>query len=144
MPGARSLAAGEYYAHPQNAFWKIMAELNAFDAASSYPQRLAALGASGIALWDVLQSCEREGSLDTAIDAASAIPNDFNGFFFRHPGIRRVFFNGATAERYYRQKVLSTLEPRSLTYLRLPSTSPAHAGRSYQEKLQAWRATRSS
>jgi len=151
MPGARSLAANQYYAHPQNAFWKIMGELHGFDAGASYRERTAALKAAGIALWDVLHSCERAGSLDAAIEAAT--PNDFAAFFRRHPAIRQVFFNGATAERYFRRHVLPALlsdaRPatarrfRELILTRLPSTSPAHAGRSCLQKLQAWRATRS-
>jgi TDG/mug DNA glycosylase family protein len=141
MPGVRSLAARQYYAHPQNAFWKILGEVFGFDPTLEYPERVRRLTAARVAVWDVLQSCEREGSLDTAIDSASAVPNDFAGFFHRHPLVRVVCFNGGTAERYFQRKVLPDLSHREeLRYLRLPSTSPAHAGLPYVEKLARWRA----
>lgn len=140
MPGVRSLQAGEYYAHPRNSFWRIMAQLLGFDAGAPYEERLRALQHSGIALWDVLHSCERSGSLDTAIDAASATPNDFAGFLRQHPRIDTLCFNGAAAERYFNQRV-APLEPRrALRRLRLPSSSPAHAALPFEAKLQAWRA----
>lgn len=141
MPGVRSLQAGEYYAHPRNSFWRIMAQLLGFDAAAPYEARLRALQRSGIALWDVLHSCERSGSLDTAIDAASARPNDFAGFLQRYPRIDTLCFNGAAAQRYFNRRVAPTLEPRrALRRLRLPSSSPAHAALPFEAKLQAWRA----
>jgi hypoxanthine-DNA glycosylase len=141
MPGVRSLAAGQYYAHPQNAFWKILGASFGFDPFAAYDERVAHLTAAQVAVWDVLRSCVREGSLDTAIDAGSALPNDFHGFFCRHPLVRTVCFNGATAERYYQRLVLPALQlPHELRYVRLPSTSPAHAGVPYIEKLASWRA----
>lgn len=138
MPGRASLAARQYYAHPQNAFWRIAAELLKFDRASPYARRVQALKAARIALWDVLQSCTREGSLDARIQ--NGIANDFNRFFRTHRRIRRVFFNGAKAEATFKRYVLSTLGGASLSYRRLPSTSPAHASMSPARKLRAWRA----
>src|SRR5215475_1076399 len=140
MPGPRSLVAGEYYAHPQNAFWRIAAELLRCDPASPYAKRVRALRAARIAVWDVLHSCVREGALDTRIESDSQIPNDFREFFRVHGRITHVFFNGAKAEACFRQQVLSGIDRDSLTYVRLPSTSPANASLSFARKLRAWRA----
>ena len=137
MPGRASLAAGQYYAHKQNAFWKIIGGLLGVDPASPYRVRVRALRASRIAVWDVLHSCVRPGSLDSSIAEETA--NDFKAFFRRHPGITHVFFNGAKAESSYRRHVLAAVE-RPLHYARLPSTSPAHASIPYARKLRAWRA----
>lgn len=140
MPGAASLAAGEYYAHPRNAFWRIMGDLLGAAPELPYAQRLQRLGAAGLALWDVIGVCARPGSLDADIDAASVEVNDFAGFFAAQPAIRRVFFNGAAAETAFRRRVLPGLAGRPLLLCRLPSTSPAHAARGYAEKLAAWSA----
>ncbi|MFI4979651.1 MAG: DNA-deoxyinosine glycosylase [Nevskiales bacterium] len=140
IPGKASLDAGEYYAHPRNAFWKIMGQIVGLTPDGPYSERLAALLASGIALWDVLHSCEREGSLDANIDAKSMRPNDFNDFFCKHQSIKLVCFNGAKAEHCYRMHVLPTLERCSIVYAALPSTSPAHAALPFAGKVTAWRA----
>jgi TDG/mug DNA glycosylase family protein len=137
MPGVASLAANRYYAHPQNAFWPIMGELLGFDPTTPYARRVAALKRRRIAVWDVLHSCVREGSLDTRIEAE--IANDFEAFFRAHPRVTRVYFNGAKAEASYRRHVLPRLRG-ALRYTRLPSTSPAHAGLPFRRKLDAWRA----
>ena len=141
MPGAASLKAREYYAHPRNAFWRILAAALGFDCTLDYATRTQALVDADIAVWDVLRSCEREGSLDARIDPASIVVNDFAGFFRRHPGIDRVCFNGATAEALYKRHVLdalaATVRP---SYVRLPSTSPANASISAAAKARAWRA----
>lgn len=140
MPGQASLAAGEYYAHPRNAFWRIIGGLLALDAAASYAQRVQALKSSRIALWDVLRSCVREGSLDAKIRSETQIANDFRSFFQTHRKITRVFFNGATAETCFKQLVLPTLDGITMRYGRLPSTSPANASWSFLQKRQAWQA----
>jgi hypoxanthine-DNA glycosylase len=139
MPGAASLAAGRYYAHPRNAFWRIMAELLGFDPQAPYATRARALCAARVALWDVLHSCVRRGSLDTMIVNDSEVANDFRAFFRAHPRIDTVCFNGAKAEASYRRHVLPGIAA-GFRYVRLPSTSPAHAGLSYARKLAAWRA----
>jgi TDG/mug DNA glycosylase family protein len=140
MPGQESLAASQYYANRRNAFWKIMAELLGFDPDAAYQTRLDELKTARIALWDVLQSCTRIGSLDASINTDSITVNDFRGFFDTHDKIRTVLFNGTKAESAYRQYVLPSVSAVPVSYLRLPSTSPAHAALSYQQKLQAWRA----
>lgn len=137
MPGAASLDANQYYAHPRNQFWSIMGTLFGAHPALPYAERLAMLTGAGVALWDVLSSCERRGSLDSAIDLRSAQANDFVAFLGRHGGIRRVLFNGALAETCFRRDVMPHVRP--LDMLRLPSTSPAHAGLSASDKLHVWR-----
>ncbi|OGT03689.1 MAG: DNA-deoxyinosine glycosylase [Gallionellales bacterium RIFCSPLOWO2_02_60_31] len=139
MPGEASLRAGQYYAHPRNLFWRIMGELLGTDPGSPYEQRIQALKSARIALWDVLRSCRRKGSLDSNIDHESLVPNDFAAFFLSHPQITRVFFNGTKAEQCYRKHMQPVTGIESIEYLRLPSTSPANASLSYERKLDAWR-----
>jgi double-stranded uracil-DNA glycosylase len=139
MPGLASLAAGQYYAHPQNAFWRIMSELLRIDPASPYPARIGALKSARIALWDVLQSCTREGSLDAMIELDTQIANDFQMFFSKHRRISQVFFNGTKAEACFRKHVLGSWDAGPIACARLPSTSPANASWSYAQKLHAWR-----
>jgi len=139
MPGAASLTAQQYYAHPRNAFWRIMGDLIGAGPDLPYAQRLEKLKAAGIALWDVIAECHRPGSLDSAIVGASVMANDFSAFLAVHRSIDRVFFNGGAAETNFRRHVLPQLENLGLSYGRLPSTSPAHAARAYAEKLAAWR-----
>jgi len=143
MPGQASLVANQYYAHPHNAFWPILSELLGLPKGAPYALKIQALKTAHIALWDVLQSCTREGSLDAHIQPSSEKPNNFQLFFKTHPNIRHVFFNGSKAENCFKRHVLKTLKPfswpSSLSYMRLPSTSPAHASRSYAQKLEVWR-----
>jgi len=138
IPGTASLAAGEYYAHPRNQFWPIMAELLGTGLLISYHSKTKALIDANIALWDVMQSCYRPGSLDAAIDKDSIVANDFSTFFNHHSRINRVFFNGAAAEQAFRRLVLPTLNLTAITFCKLPSTSPAHAAMNLQQKLDAW------
>jgi len=140
MPGVASLQAGQYYAHPRNLFWPFVGEALGFDATLPYDERLQALQAGGVALWDVLESCERPGSLDSAIDNATRQANDFARFFAAHAGIRRVLFNGATAEACFRRDVLPRIDTDGLEFTRLPSTSPANAGIPLAKKKAAWSA----
>lgn len=142
MPGKASLQHQQYYAHPSNTFWKIMGELIGARPELPYANRLRILKSSGIALWDVLHSCEREGSLDSDIEREEA--NDFAAFFAHYPNITRVFFNGSKAEQSFRKFVIGKQTLPHLTLQRLPSTSPAHAGMRYADKLQAWRAVTNS
>lgn len=139
MPGKESLRAQQYYAHPRNAFWKIMGDLFGATPELAYADRTRILKAAGIAVWDVLATCTRSSSLDADIDPATMEMNDFADFYRRHPHLNRVFFNGAMAEKFYFKHIGSNLSA-NLQYQRLPSTSPAHAGMPYEQKLYYWRA----
>lgn len=139
MPGNASLIACRYYAHPQNAFWRIMGDLIGAKRELSYESKLGILLSFGIALWDVLASCKRRGSLDSAIVDESVTANDFVSFFDHHPRITHVFFNGAMAEKCFRKHVHHLLERPTLICQKLPSTSPAHASLTYPQKYDAWK-----
>lgn len=139
MPGAASLAAGRYYAHPHNAFWPIICELLQLKRDAGYDERVAALRAAHIALWDVLKACSRAGSLDSEIDRTTEVANDFATFFTEHPKITHIYFNGTKAETSFRRHVLPNIDTSAFNMARLPSTSPAHASKSRAEKLAAWR-----
>jgi len=142
MPSAASLGAGEYYAHPRNAFWPIMGELFGAGRDRPYAERLAVLAAAGVVLWDVVRRCHRPGSLDAAIDRESVEPNDFAALYRACPRVHTVFFNGHAAQALYRRLVAPT-DPapgRTLACHLLPSTSPAHAALDFAAKLARWRA----
>lgn len=138
MPGKASLRANQYYAHPNNLFWRIMGELLGADPDLPYKERVQVLQSAGIALWDVLESCTRVTSLDSDIESGSLVANDFRSFFFGHPSIAHVYFNGAKAEDCYRRLVLAGIKKESVMYQRLPSTSPANASIPYERKRAAW------
>lgn len=144
LPGQVSLAHRQYYAQPQNTFWRIMGAL--FDAgpALSYDQRASRLVECGVALWDVCRAASRPGSLDASIDLASVIANDFRPFFRTHPHVRAVFTNGGTATRLYGRLVRPRLpeQSRTLALVPLPSTSPAHAALRFEQKLERWQVLR--
>jgi hypoxanthine-DNA glycosylase len=146
MPSVASLAREQYYGHPQNAFWPIMGRLFGAGPELPYDRRKAVLCAAGVAVWDVLKACRRTGSLDSSIDVASETPNDLPAFLRKHAEIRVIFFNGQKAQTAFRRHALAEVVElgREFRYVRLPSTSPAHAGRSFREKLHAWRIVRSS
>lgn len=139
MPGRASLNAGQYYAHSQNAFWRIISELLQLHAPAPYSMRVRALKSARIALWDVLRSCKREGSLDSMIEREPQIANDFQTFFRVHRKITHVFFNGAKAETCFKRHVLRDIDGSPVSFVRLPSTSPANASLSFADKLNAWR-----
>jgi hypoxanthine-DNA glycosylase len=141
MPGLASLAAGRYYAHPRNAFWPIIGRIIGIPDSADYATRVEALKDAGIALWDVLHSCRRRGSLDSAIEGDSIVVNDLAGFLVWHPRIDRICFNGATAEACYRRHISPVALPGGAPeIIRLPSTSPAHAAMDFAAKLAAWQA----
>lgn len=139
MPGTESLKQNQYYAHPRNAFWPIMAALFKVGVDQPYETRIAELKACHVAVWDVLQTCFRPGSLDSAIQFGSRIPNDFETFFKTHSRIHTVAFNGAEAEKSFKRYVLPQINGTGLSFVRLPSTSPAHAI-TLEKKIDAWRA----
>jgi double-stranded uracil-DNA glycosylase len=140
LPGQRSLHMQQYYAHPQNAFWKLILAIFEADRELTYARRVQVLEKHRVAVWDVLAAAERPGSLDSSIVHASALANDFAKFYRAHPRIRRVFFNGRKAEQMYRRFVLPGLgeEFSYIRYEGLPSTSPAHAGMTFAKKLDRW------
>ena len=135
LPGDASLEAGQYYAHPRNAFWRLVGEAIGRDdlAALPYPERLKALKGARIGLWDVIAGAERRGSLDA--DIRNAETADLKRLAESLPDLKAVAFNGATAARIGR-KSLSGIE--GLRLIDLPSSSPAHAARSYADKAAAW------
>lgn len=142
LPGVASVRAGQYYAHPRNLFWPIMGALFGAAPLLPYAQRVHALEAAGVCVWDVLAEATRPGSADAAIEPATARAHDIRGLLLRHPGLRIVAFNGGTAARLYRRLVLPALPPEravSLHHVTLPSTSPAYAALDGAAKLRAWR-----
>ncbi|MEO8466625.1 MAG: DNA-deoxyinosine glycosylase [Gammaproteobacteria bacterium] len=142
LPGRVSLEKRQYYAQPYNAFWKIMGALLGAAPDLPYERRLDVLRRHRVAVWDVLAAGERSGSLDSAIVTSSMVINDFAEFFVAQREIRLVCFNGNKAAELYRRRVLPTLTPTTAaieTQL-LPSTSAAHASRTFAEKLARWSA----
>lgn len=137
MPGGASLRQSRYYAHPQNLFWPLMDTIIGVPVAAPYEERLERLRAAGVALWDVIASCEREGSLDSAI--RGAVVNDFAGFFATHRSVRSILFNGAAAETTFLRRVPPSTVPDGLKLVRLPSTSPANRSLDIGAKTRAWR-----
>jgi TDG/mug DNA glycosylase family protein len=142
VPSIASLAKQQSYGHPQNAFWPIMGRLFGAGRELEYEERKRVLYANRVALWDVLGECCRVGSLDSSIDVESESPNDVAGFLAEHDSVRTIFFNGHKAETAFRRHLKLAVDElgRRFRYVRLPSTSPAHAGRTFEEKLAAWRA----
>lgn len=141
FPGEISLVREQYYAYPRNAFWPIIGTLLDFDPEMPYRQRLEILKKNGIALWDVLSSCRRQGSLDTAIEKESMLINDFEQFFKTHRFIQHVIFNGQRAAAEFKRHVLpiESIRSRNLELHRLPSTSPAMATLNLKQKTAAWK-----
>ncbi len=146
MPSVASLKQQQYYAHPRNAFWPIMQRLIEVPDELTYAEKQALVKRHGIAVWDVLAACFRPGSLDSAIDEKSISANDFVGFFATHTQLRQVVFNGGKAEQLYNKHVLPQVVERwpQLQYARLPSTSPAMAALSLEQKTECWRMVLSS
>lgn len=140
VPSLRSLAEQQSYAHPQNLFWRFMGEM--FDAGFDrpYAERIARLHARGIGIWDVLKQCERRGSLDSSIIAASEVANDISGLLSQHPSIAAIALNGGKAQQAFRRHVLPGLERAELcaTLINLPSTSPANASMAIDSKRERW------
>lgn len=133
FPSEQSLATGRYYANPRNQFWRLLGAVLGFDADAPYDARIAAATEHGVALWDVLHSCRRAGSLDARIDRKTAVVNDIGALLADHPGIDRIVVNGSAAlelfERHARVDVPA---------VRVPSSSPA-ATMAFEDKLAQWR-----
>jgi len=135
LPGEESLRRGEYYAHPRNLFWPIVFALFGAEPPASYAERLAFVATRRIALWDVVAVGLRRASADSAIRREQ--PNAIDALLDTHPAIRTVAFNGSGAERLYDRHLVRR---PGLCYLRLPSTSPAHASLAFADKLARWQA----
>jgi len=146
LPSQSSLAKREYYAHPRNAFWPIMGELFGAGPDVPYAQRVELLTHSGIAVWDVLATSVRPGSLDASIQPETAKANDFESFFRNYPGIVTICFNGRKAQGLFTTLVAQGALRQYATMHSelLPSTSPAHAAMSFAEKLRAWSVLRTA
>ncbi len=142
MPGEASLRQQQYYAHPRNAFWPIMAALLGSDVAPAqpYPLRLDALRRHGVALWDVLAACERIGSLDSRIDRASEMPNAIGALLESFDQPCAVLLNGGKAQASFQRFLQAEIQTRwpRLSILVMPSTSPAHAALSTLDKQAVW------
>jgi double-stranded uracil-DNA glycosylase len=133
FPGEASLAAQQYYAHPRNQFWRLLSAVLGDDlAALPYDDRLERLKTHRVGLWDVLAACEREGSLDTAIRKPQA--NNFVHLKHTCPALRRICFNGKTSGRFE-----PLFQEAGFDTLVLPSSSPANAQMSFEQKLAIWR-----
>lgn len=141
MPGKVSLREAQYYAHPRNLFWRFMEEVLDIPREAPYSTRCNMLKENGVALWDTLKMCTRASSLDSDIDAATMVPNDFASFLQLHPQIRMICFNGAKSESVFRKQVAPTLGSSlgGIELRRLPSTSPANASVPLAVKLEQWR-----
>lgn len=150
MPGQVSLLQQHYYGHPRNQFWPLMQALFAVDATAAYEVRCQQLQQAGVALWDVIGSCQRQGSLDSAIVRGSIEFNDVAGLCRQLPRLQQIWLNGGKAAqslRQYQQQLqrqsnhgeAADWPTARLTIRELPSTSPAHASLSFAEKLARWR-----
>lgn len=137
LPGEESLRQAQYYAHPRNAFWPLMAELCGFELSLPYGERLSCLLKAGIALWDVVGSGRRQGSLDQNIQDET--PNDIEALLEGLPELELICCNGGASFRYLRRYFPELWQRASLSIRQLPSTSPAAAKWSYRQKLAAWR-----
>ena len=137
MPSVKSIEKQQYYGNKQNHFWKIIYSLFDESVEEDYEKRKIFLLNRHIAVWDVLKSCDREGSSDSKI--INPVPNDFETFFNQYPDIKAVFFNGSKAEELFRKLVIGKANLKEgLLFHRLPSTSPASAI-PFKDKLNRWR-----
>ena len=137
LPGEESLRQVRYYAHPRNLFWPVIHALFGAEPSDIYEERLAFVTAHRIALWDVCAMAERRASLDTEIKRE--VPNTIHELLDANPDIATVAFNGGTARRLYDRHF--TRRP-GITYLHLPSTSPAHASLTFAQKVARWQPLR--
>ncbi len=136
MPSVVSIDQAFYYAHPRNAFWPIIESLVSRSLMSDEDKRQACED-KGILLWDVLQSCHRPGSLDSAIQQPRA--NDFESLLQAFPSLKTIAFNGQAAEKLFKKEVLKKQNlPKDLVFITLPSTSPAYAAITLEDKRLLW------
>lgn len=140
MPGMASLDAAQYYAHPRNRFWPLLGVLCGFSPSPEYAHRLRQAQDAGVGLWDVIGQCRRRGSLDSAIERGSEVPNALAELMSGLPGLRGVACNGASAAQAYARWIAPGLPTAlgALPVLALPSTSPANAAMTLPRLVQAW------
>ena len=144
LPSVASVVQQQYYAHPHNAFWRIMEALFAQRQSLTYTQRIELLKQHRIALWDVIASARREGSLDSAIEPDSVVPNDIIGLLNTFPSVHSIYLNGGSASALFKRHIAKQLPrvPRAVNVVSLPSTSPANARMRFEEKLARWQVVR--
>ena len=136
LPGDESLRQAQYYAHPRNAFWKIMGALLGFDPSLPYEKRLSLLNRGGVGLWDVVASGVRPGSLDQHISQER--PNDIAALLDSFPGIGVVCCNGTASHKYLKRYFPELFLRETLSVIQMPSTSPAAARLTYEQKFRAY------
>lgn len=142
VPSIASLAMRQSYAHPHNLFWPFMGVLYGAGPELPYAERIARLHALGIGIWDVLERCERPGSLDSGMVPASEVPNDIPGLLRAEPSIAAVALNGVKAQQVFARRIAPAIDAARrarLAVLALPSTSPANASIPRAAKLERWR-----
>ncbi|MGP1717704.1 MAG: DNA-deoxyinosine glycosylase [Methylophilus sp.] len=137
LPGIASLTQQQYYAHKQNAFWRVLEALFQIPANADYAARCAQVKAAKLAIWDVCHSAYRPGSLDSAITQNTVIANDINGLLAQHPSIKAIAFNGNAAATLFKKHIQLK---HAVATVMLPSTSPANASIPYVKKLEKWSA----
>lgn len=133
IPGVKSLSMNEYYGHSRNHFWKLLATIFNEPILTDYKLKKEMLLRNNIPVWDVIQTCERQGSLDSAI--TKEVPNDFTTFLNEHPNVKIIAFNGQKVVALFKKHVRLNQEYALIT---LPSTSPANASKSFEQKLKEW------
>lgn len=133
FPSVKSREAGFFYGHPQNRFWRVLAAVFGADVPETVEQKKQLVLLNGLALWDVIASCEIKGSSDTSI--SSVVPNDLN-VILENSNIKRIFVNGKTAEKYYNKY---QLEKTGIPCVTLPSTSSANAAYSTEKLCDCWK-----
>lgn len=145
MPGQASLDSQQYYGHPRNQFWPLLQQLFGIDTTLDYPSRCQQALDAGVALWDVIGRCQRQGSLDSAIVGSSILFNPLAEFCQQLPDLQQIWLNGGKAAQSFRQYQREALQisgrhwpPSTIIIRELPSTSPAHASLSFTEKLARW------
>jgi TDG/mug DNA glycosylase family protein len=138
MPGVASLEKKQYYGHPRNAFWPLMARLLGFEKHDLYTRNVEQIEQHGIAIWDVIGECERPGSLDSAIVKGSVRTNPIPELIAEHSGITRIGLNGGTAASLFKRHCLPQIDTDRIEVFYLPSTSPANARMNFETKCKAW------
>jgi len=139
MPSVASLEKQQYYGHPRNAFWPLIAKLLNFELSEDYASNVGQAKENGIAIWDVVGECVRPGSLDSAIVRGSERINPIPRWLREHTGVKRVALNGGTAAQLFKRHILPEVDAKNITVFTLPSTSPANARMNFRTKCEAWR-----